>query len=77
MFGSAKSLMRFLRTYEPKLNTENLADLLTAYAISIKQRLRGDNTSKQIEPYLTEKELAFAEKTNNKPTAIKYVTCIV
>jgi putative membrane protein len=70
LFGAAKSIMRFIRTYERDLNTENLANLLTAYAVAVRQRLRGDFSSKQYSSYLTERELNFVERTQNKPVAI-------
>jgi putative membrane protein len=71
LFGAAKSMMRFIRTYERDTNAENLANLLTAYAVALKQRLRGDYSAKKLIPYLQEKELEFTERSHNKPVAIK------
>ncbi|KAL0482091.1 hypothetical protein AKO1_013229 [Acrasis kona] len=68
--GSSKSIMRFLRTHERNVDCTELGKLISSYAFCLKNKLRGNNVTKELNALLKEDQLSFVNSTNNKPTAI-------
>ncbi len=67
LINNSRNLLRYVRTYERPMNVLPLAKLVSAYAYSLKQRLRGEDEEYSM---LNLKQIAYVESSVNRPLAV-------
>jgi putative membrane protein len=70
LVSAARNLVRGEAAYRGK--AAGLANLATAYALALKQRLRGSKDLSEIKPLLTPEVYAQVTATSNPPSALAY-----
>jgi len=74
LFSNCRDLIRVIKAWDPQSNLVELRNLIFAFAVTIRQRLRREQDQSKFEKYLTKGQMAFVLNCiQDDPYAITYL----